>query len=64
MRELRAALQGSRVVTAEDVGWRGDFIEAEAFAYLAVRSLHGLPIGFPATTGVPRPMTGGVLSGR
>ncbi len=64
MRELRAALQGSRVVTAEDVSWRGDFIEAEAFAYLAVRSLRGLPISFPATTGVPRPMTGGVLSGR
>lgn len=64
MRELRAALQGSRVVTAEDVGWRGDFVEAEAFAYLAVRSLRGLPISFPATTGVPRPMTGGVLSGR
>ena len=61
MRELRAALQGS-VITAEDAGWRGDFIEAEAFAYLAVRSLRGLPISFPMTTGVPRPMTGGVLS--
>ncbi len=62
MRELRRALQDSRVITAEDAGWRGDFIEAEAFAYLAVRSLRGLPISFPATTGVPRPMTGGVLS--
>lgn len=62
MRELRSALQGSRVITAEEAGWRGDFIEAEAFAYLAVRSVHGLPISFPTTTGVPRPMTGGVLS--
>jgi anhydro-N-acetylmuramic acid kinase len=62
MRDLRAALQGAKVIAAEDAGWRGDFIEAEAFAYLAVRSLRGLPISFPLTTGVRRPMTGGVLS--
>lgn len=62
MLELRAALPEARVVTAEDAGWRGDFIEAEAFAYLAVRSLRGLPISFPTTTGVPRPLTGGVLA--
>ena len=37
----------------------GDAIEAEAFAYLAVRSLRGLPISFPGTTGVSKPMTGG-----
>jgi anhydro-N-acetylmuramic acid kinase len=47
------------VRSAEDVGWRGDAIEAEAIAYLAVRALKGLPISFPATTGVPQPMTGG-----
>ena len=41
------------------LGLNGDAIEAEAFAYLAVRSLKGLPISFPETTGVPRPMTGG-----
>jgi anhydro-N-acetylmuramic acid kinase len=62
MRELRAALQGASVITAEDAGWRGDFIEAEAFAYLAARSLRGLPISYPMTTGVARPMSGGVLS--
>ena len=62
MRELRAALQGVNVIAAEDAGWRGDFIEAEAFAFLAVRSLRGLPISFPMTTGVSRPMTGGVFS--
>jgi anhydro-N-acetylmuramic acid kinase len=47
------------VKTAEDHGWRGDAIEAEAFAYLAARTAAGLPISFPKTTGVPRPMTGG-----
>lgn len=58
MDALGAAL-GMRAETAEDVGWRGDFIEAEAFAYLAVRSARGLPLTLPSTTGVPRPMTGG-----
>lgn len=62
MRELRTALSGATVITAEDAGWRGDFIEAESFAYLAVRSLRGLPFSFPTTTGVPRAMSGGVLS--
>jgi anhydro-N-acetylmuramic acid kinase len=47
------------VRTAEDHGWRGDSIEAEAFAYLAARTACGLPISFPKTTGVPQPMTGG-----
>ena len=48
-----------RVTTSEDHGWRGDSIEAEAFAYLAARTARGLPISFPRTTGVPAPMTGG-----
>ena len=47
------------VVKAEDHGWRGDSIEAEAFAYLAARTARGLPISFPGTTGVPKAMTGG-----
>jgi anhydro-N-acetylmuramic acid kinase len=47
------------VKAAEDHGWRGDSIEAEAFAYLAARTANGLPISFPKTTGVPKPMTGG-----
>jgi anhydro-N-acetylmuramic acid kinase len=47
------------VTTAEDHGWRGDAIEAEAFAYLAARTARGLPISFPKTTGVAAPMTGG-----
>jgi anhydro-N-acetylmuramic acid kinase len=49
-------------VPAEAVGWRGDAIEAECFAFLAVRVLRGLPISFPTTTGVPKPMTGGRLA--
>jgi anhydro-N-acetylmuramic acid kinase len=49
------------ILAAEDVGWRGDVLEAEAFAYLAARSVKGLPLSLLATTGVPRPMTGGRL---
>jgi anhydro-N-acetylmuramic acid kinase len=45
----------------ESVGWRGDFLEAEAFGFLAVRSMHGMPLSVPTTTGVPEPMTGGKL---
>jgi anhydro-N-acetylmuramic acid kinase len=61
MAALRAALPDASVKTAEDVGWRGDFVEAEAIAFLAVRSLRGLPITFPKTTGVARAMPGGSL---
>ena len=53
---------GVEPVPAEAVGWRGDAIEAECFALLAVRTLRGLPISFPATTGVPAPMPGGVVA--
>jgi anhydro-N-acetylmuramic acid kinase len=45
----------------EAVGWDGDSLEAQAFGYLAVRHLRGLPISFPTTTGVSAPMTGGAL---
>ncbi|MEA2778620.1 MAG: anhydro-N-acetylmuramic acid kinase, partial [Rhodospirillaceae bacterium] len=45
----------------EVAGWNGDALEAQAFAYLAVRSLAGLPLSLPTTTGVARPMTGGRL---
>ena len=50
------------VAPAEAAGIDGDAVEAEAWAYLAVRSLKGLPITFPGTTGVPAPLTGGVLA--
>lgn len=47
------------VRAAEEVGWRGDSIEAEAIAYLAARTERGLPITFPGTTGVKAPTPGG-----
>jgi anhydro-N-acetylmuramic acid kinase len=57
-----AGLVESAVAPAEAVGMDGDAVEAEAWAYLAVRSLKGLPISFPGTTGAPAPVTGGVLA--
>ena len=45
----------------EALGWNGDATEAEGFAYMAVRSLAGLPISFPGTTGVAAPTAGGVV---
>ena len=50
---------GAPVAPVESVGWDGDLIEAQAFGYLAVRSLRGLPLSLPGTTGAPRPITGG-----
>ncbi|GIX08755.1 anhydro-N-acetylmuramic acid kinase [Elioraea sp.] len=58
MGALRAAL-GAPVDPVEAVGWDGDALEAQAFAYLAARSLRGLPLSLPTTTGVPEPMPGG-----
>lgn len=52
----------AQILSAEDVGWDGDMLEAQAFAYLAVRTLKGLPISFPETTGAPRPLTGGKIA--
>jgi anhydro-N-acetylmuramic acid kinase len=49
------------VQPVEAVGWDGDALEAQAFAYLALRSLAGLPLSLPTTTGVPRPTCGGRL---
>jgi len=59
VRQITEALAPAKVVLAEGLGWRGGAIEAEAFAYMAVRSLKGLPISFPGTTGVAEPLTGG-----
>jgi anhydro-N-acetylmuramic acid kinase len=50
---------GVSVRPVEAVGWDGDALEAQAFAYLAVRSMEGLPLSLPSTTGVPRPTRGG-----
>jgi anhydro-N-acetylmuramic acid kinase len=60
MAALRARA-GVAVTPAEEAGLRGDAIEAECFAFLAMRSMRGLPLSFPSTTGVPKAMTGGVF---
>ncbi|MFP6729477.1 MAG: anhydro-N-acetylmuramic acid kinase [Alphaproteobacteria bacterium] len=60
MAGLAAALSVP-VEPVESVGWNGDAIEAQAFAYLALRSLDDLPLTLPTTTGAPSPLTGGVL---
>lgn len=49
------------VIPAEGAGWRGDDLEAECCAYLAVRSLKKLPLSYPKTTRAPRPIMGGVF---
>jgi anhydro-N-acetylmuramic acid kinase len=62
MQAIRTQLEprGARVLPAEEIGANGDAIEAEAWAYLAVRSQRGLPLTWPMTTGVKCPATGGV----
>ncbi|RWO56166.1 anhydro-N-acetylmuramic acid kinase [Mesorhizobium sp.] len=60
---MLASRAGVEAVPAEALGWKGDAVEAECFAFLAVRVLRGLPISFPTTTGVPQPMRGGRLAG-
>jgi len=65
--DLRALAAGdkdrfaARVIVAEDAGLNGDSMEAEAWAYLAVRSLRGLSLTWPKTTGVREPVSGGVI---
>ena len=60
MKRLTEKLDVS-VAPVESVGWDGDALEAQAFAYLAVRSLKGLPLTLPSTTGVKLPTQGGKL---
>lgn len=57
-----AAVLPCEVAPVESVGLDGDMLEAQAFAYLAVRSLRGLPISGPGTTGVKQPLSGGQIS--
>ncbi|MNU08118.1 anhydro-N-acetylmuramic acid kinase [compost metagenome] len=47
------------MLAAEAIGFNGDSMEAEAWAYLAVRAQRGLPLTYPGTTGVRQPVTGG-----
>jgi len=61
MRMLSERLAPTAIDTAGQGGWSADALEAQAFAYLAVRHLRQLPLTFPTTTGVRQPLTGGVL---
>ena len=59
---LMEALQkqtGVVVQNCDALGWAGDALEAEAFAWLAVRHCLGLPTSVPQTTGVSGPIVGG-----
>ena len=62
--DLRAGAEkaGAKTIVAEEAGLNGDTTEAEAWAYLAVRSRRGLPLTFPTTTGCRQPITGGRLA--
>jgi anhydro-N-acetylmuramic acid kinase len=62
MRMLRERLEPATVEAADALGWSADAIEAQAFGFLAARGLKGLPLSYPATTGVPIPMTGGIIA--
>ncbi len=62
MEGLRRVL-GPDVMTADVAGFSSDFMEAQAFAYLAVRRLKGLPSTFPGTTAAAGPVVGGVVAG-
>ena len=61
MRGLAARLP-CQVKTADALGWSVEAMEAQAFAYLAVRRLRDLPVTFPTTTGVAAPLAGGRVS--
>src|SRR5579871_5333906 len=62
MRMLREQLAPAIVQSGDALGWSTDSIEAQAFGFLAARGLKGLPLSYPATTGVPMPMTGGLVA--
>lgn len=60
---LRDRVAPASVDGADALGWSADAMEAQAFAFLAVRSVRQLPLTFPGTTGVAAAITGGVRAG-
>ena len=62
MQAIQSALHDMPLLPLESLGYDGDATEAQAFAFLAVRSLRGLPLSYPGTTGVAGPTTGGRIS--
>lgn len=58
---LKFLCRQQQVINCDELGWDGDLLEAQAFGFLAVRSLYGLPLSYPKTTGVNEPCLGGTL---
>ena len=58
---IRNKIQQSQILLSDKYNWSGDAIEAYAFGYLSVRKLLNLPITFPKTTGVKKPLAGGQI---
>ena len=50
-----------KIQLIDDYNINGDFVESQAFAYLAIRSILNLPISFPSTTGCEKPSVGGEI---
>lgn len=62
MRYGLAELLDCAIISSDTLGWDGDALEAQAFAYMAARHIMGLPLSFPSTTGVNSPLCGGKLA--
>ena len=62
LKAIGEALGSASLAPLESLGFDGDATEAQAFAYLAVRAADGKPLSYPLTTGVVRPLSGGVVS--
>jgi anhydro-N-acetylmuramic acid kinase len=60
-KRLREKLNDAQILTANEAGWNSQAMEAQIFAYLAVRSLKKLPLSLPSTTRVPKPLSGGQI---
>ena len=61
VKEMKSYQEKISIKLIDDYGVDGDFVESQAFAYLAIRSFLKLPISFPETTGVNKPCTGGTI---
>ena len=61
MKSIGSELNKIKIINIDQFGYNGDLLEAQMFAYLAVRSLKKLPLSTPDTTGVKKSITGGYL---
>ena len=59
--DIKKRLPHIRIETAAEFGWDKNTLSAWGYGFLAVRSLFGLPISYPATTGVSEPVSGGLM---